>query len=99
MRVTYRTKKIQKICTNASFASREFGEVMAQKIHQRIDEIIAIPTIHEMLKFRVGRCHSLTGNRKNQYAVDLVHPFRMVFTVDSNGDIQIANIEEIVDYH
>ena len=40
----------------------------------------------------------LTQNRKGQYAVDLVHPYRLVF--EKNGDeIQIANILEIVDYH
>lgn len=39
-----------------------------------------------------------TGSRQNQYAVDLVHPYRLVF--EKQGElIQIANIIEIVDYH
>ena len=28
---------------------------------------------------RKYRCHPLLNNRKGQYAVDLVHPFRLVF--------------------
>ncbi len=40
----------------------------------------------------------LKGNRKEQYAVDLVHPYRLVFEKKGN-EIQIANIMEIVDYH
>ena len=67
-------------------------------IHQRIDEISAADTVEEMIRFRIGRCHPLTENRKGEYAVDLVHPYRLVFT--QRGDkIQIAVIQEIVDYH
>jgi len=40
----------------------------------------------------------LTNNRKGQYAVDLVHPYRMVFEKHGNK-IQVAHIMEIVDYH
>ena len=37
-------------------------------------------------------------DRKGQYAMDLVHPYRLVF--EKTGDkIQIANVMEIVDYH
>jgi proteic killer suppression protein len=51
-----------------------------------------------MLQFGIGRCHPLKGNRKSQYAVDLVHPYRLVFEKIGN-EIQIANIIEIVNYH
>ena len=71
---------------------------MADKIHHRIDEIKAADTVEMMIQFRIGRCHALVQNRKGQYAVDLVHPYRLVF--EKIGDkIQIANILEIVDYH
>ena len=52
---------------------------MATKIHQRIDEISAADTVEMMIQFHIGRCHALTGSRQNQYAVDLVHPYRLVF--------------------
>lgn len=51
-----------------------------------------------MVQFKIGRCHPLKGDRKNQYAVDLVHPYRLVFEKKGN-EIQIAFISEIVDYH
>ena len=55
-------------------------------------------TVETMVRFRIGRCHPLTGDRNGQFAVDLVHPYRLVF--EKNGEeIQIANIIEIVDYH
>ena len=98
MDITYKNKKIQRVCTDAKAAERVYGSHMAEKIHQRIDEISAAETVEMMIQFRIGRCHPLTQNRKGQYAVDLVHPFRLVF--ETNGEeIQIAHILEVVDYH
>ena len=95
MDITYTNNKIKKVCTDAKTAERSYGR---DKIHQRIDEITAADTVEMMIQFHIGRCHPLTQNRKGQYAVDLVHPYRLVF--EKNGDeIQIANILEIVDYH
>lgn len=51
-----------------------------------------------MVRYRIGRCHALTGRRSGQYAVDLGHPLRMVFSI-VDGSVQVAKIEEIIDYH
>lgn len=98
MKITYKNKTLQKVCTDYSAAIREYGEENAQKIHMRIDEISATPNVETMIQYHIGRCHKLKGNRSNQYAVDLAHPYRMVFTVNGTT-IQIAKIIEIVDYH
>lgn len=98
MDITYKNKKLEKICTNAKSAEKAYGTKMAEKIHQRIDELQAASTVEMMIQFHIGRCHPLTQNRNGQYALDLVHPYRLIF--EKNGDkIQIANILEIVDYH
>lgn len=98
MVITYKNKRIEKVCTDAKTAERTYGQDMADKIHQRVDEINAADTVELMIQFRIGRCHPLSQNRKGQYAVDLVHPYRLVFE-KKGGEIQIANILEIVDYH
>ncbi|MCC8067737.1 MAG: type II toxin-antitoxin system RelE/ParE family toxin [Clostridiales bacterium] len=98
MHITYKNKKLEKICTNAKTAEKIYGKLMAEKIHQRIDEISASSNVEMMIQFHIGRCHMLKQNRKGQYAVDLIHPYRLIF--EKNGEeIQIANILEIVDYH
>lgn len=78
--------------------SKRQREPSADKIHHRIDEIVAADTVEMMIQFHIGRCHPLTQNRKGQYAVDLIHPYRLVFE-KNGGEIQIAKILEIVDYH
>ena len=98
MEIKYKNKTIEKVCTRQSEAIRRYGPRMAQKIDQRINEIQASDSVEFMIKYRLGRCHSLTNNRKEQYAVDLVHPYRLVF--EARGEeVQIALIVEIVDYH
>ena len=98
MEITYKNNKIRKICTDIKVAEKTYGAQMAEKIDMRIGEISAADTVEMMIQFRIGRCHPLTQNRKGQYAMDLVHPYRLVFEKKGN-EIQIANILEIIDYH
>lgn len=98
MKITYKNRKLEKICTIAEDAKKNYGTEMAQKIHQRIDQIDASDTVEEMVLYRIGRCHPLKGNRKKQYAMDLIHPYRLIFE-KIGSEIQIVNIIEITDYH
>ncbi len=86
------------MCTNAAVAEKKYGTKMAEKIQMRIDQIKAADSVDQMIQYHIGRCHPLKGNRKNQFAVDLVHPQRLVFEKKGN-EIRIANILEIIDYH
>ncbi len=98
MDITYKTRKLEKICTDAKMTEKTHGREMAEIIHQRIDEITAADNVEMMIQFHIGRCHPLKHDRKGQYAVDLVHPYRLVFEKHGNM-IQIAHILEIIDYH
>lgn len=98
MEVKYKTKKLMKICEDAHIATKAYGDKMAIKIQLRIDQIKASNDVIELVTFFIGRCHKLEGDRKGQYAMDLVHPYRLIFCVDESS-ISIAKIEEIVDYH
>ena len=86
------------MCTIASEAEKKIWLSNGEKIHQRIDEIDASDTVEEMVQYHIGRCHPLKGNRKGQYAMDLVHPYRLIFE-QIEDEIKIANVMEIVDYH
>ncbi len=79
-------------------SDRTYGNEMSEKIQMRIGEMEAADTVEEMIKYHIGRCHPLTNNRKGQHAVDLVHPYRLVFEKHGN-EIQVVHIMEIVDYH
>lgn len=98
MQIVYRSKGLESICTEASATVKRHGTRMAKLIHLRIDQICSFDTVEMLTKSGTGNCHSLKGNRKGYYAMDLVHPFRLVFRI-TGEETQIVCIEEIVDYH
>ena len=89
---------MRKTCTSAQYAEKKYGRDIAAKLYRRLFEIRAAESIEYMERYHIGGCHSLSLNRKGQYAVSLVHPFRLIFEVKGE-EIQVANIIEIVDYH
>ena len=96
MEITYKNKSIQKVCTDYSEAIKAYGQKLADIIHRRMKEFRATETEQD-LSF-VDRCHKLKGKRKAQYAVDLGHPFRLVFELTSKDPL-VIRIIEIEDYH
>lgn len=98
MDIEFKNKAMKEVCTCAASARKEYGSEMARKIQMRIDQLSAADTVEEMIQYRIGRCHPLHNDRNEQYALDLVHPYRLVFE-KKGTTIQIANILEIVDYH
>ena len=86
------------MCTDFSCAKKEYGDRMAALIHQRIDEIHAAISLEMLVQFKIGRCHPMQGNRKGEYAMDLVHPYRLVFQ-RNDEEIQLVKIISIEDYH
>lgn len=96
--IHYRTNKLKRICENAEDATKVYGNEMAGKIHLRIDQISAAENVEMLIRYGIGRCHGLLGNRKGQYAMDLCHPYRLVFTKMDNHTVSVR-IEEIEDYH
>ncbi len=68
--IHYRTHRLQQICEDAGTAIKAYGEETARRIHMRIDQIGSADSVEQLVRYRIGRCHPLTGNRKGQYAVN-----------------------------
>jgi len=98
MKVTFRNKKLERECTELDVGTRRYGLDMALKILERIIEIENIGSVEQLIMFSIGRCHSLNGNRRGQYAMDLIQPYRLIFTKDET-EIKVVKIIEITNYH
>lgn len=96
--ISYKTAQLRKVCEDAEAATIKYGSEMAEKIQLRIMQIQAATSVEMLVQGRVGRCHPLTGDRKGQYAMDLTHPYRLIFE-KRNSRIVAVEIQEIVDYH
>lgn len=102
---------MHRLCTQQKVMVRKLGPRMVDELGVRLAQLEAAETLEDMRSLPGARCHELTGDRKGQIAVDLVHPKRLVFIpdhvplpakpdggLDWNGVTSIC-IEEIVDYH
>jgi len=98
LQIDYKTNSLEKACTQFKIAKKQYGERMAIILHQRINELRAAASIVELVKYSIGRCHSLEGNRRGEYAMDLIHPHRLVFK-QVKDQIEVVQILNIENYH
>ena len=94
MNIRYSNKEIEKACNDVKYSKKVYGIDMAEKIALRLTQIKAASNIDVLIACRIGRCHALLGDRRNQYAMDLVHPYRLIFTKCKN-EIEFIEIIEI----
>lgn len=111
MDIKFKTNKLCKKCSSKKEMVKEWGPELAQRLSQRLMEIQAMGSIGELRCLPQARCHQLTGDRDNQFAVDLKHPYRLIFEpyhdpvpLKSDGGFDLFKITaililEVVDYH
>lgn len=107
MKVEYRTKKLKKQCEDPRLAQKDFGVEIGNRLTKRIRELMAATTLMDIKNLPSARLHRLEGKRAGQYAVDLVHPHRLVLkpildegeNIENLKGITIVMIEEVTDYH
>jgi proteic killer suppression protein len=111
MRIFFKTRKLQKICSEANESRKHLGDKRGRKLQQRMMELKAAQNLADISRLPPARCHELTGDRAGQFSVDLEHPYRLLFIVandpypeqesggvDWNGVTEIEIIE-IADTH
>lgn len=98
LKINYKSNSLERVCTNYSIAQRKYGERMARLIHQRVDELQSADSVEMLVQYSIGRCHPLERDRKGEYAMDLVHPYRLIFE-QNKTDVQVVRIINIEDYH
>jgi len=89
---------------------REYGE-LSKSIKRRLSVLSQVRCLDDVPRVPPERCHQLTQDRDEQFAVDLSHPYRMIFEVANNpiprkadGGVDLAavtaiRVVEIKDYH
>ncbi len=92
-------------------AQREWGERRGKLVRRRLDELSAATNLEMMRGLPGARCHELTGNLKGKLAVDLDHPYRLLFEPandpiprkDDGGldwaKVTAITVTDIIDYH
>lgn len=80
MIIFFADKHLEKDSNDHRPLVKRYGEIQAKKIEQRLTDLSAAQNL-EVMRALPGRCHELTGDLKGCLAVDLVHPYRLLFEV------------------
>ena len=109
--INFKSKKLQKTFNSEKKLQKKYGKNMATAIKKRMMVLRAAPTLDDVPHRSPERRHELKGKRKGAFAVDLVHPYRLVFkpahdpvpTKDDGGidlkSVTAITILEVEDYH
>ena len=111
MEIGFRTRRLSRIFSSDRELRREYGADMARVIATRLVALGSAANLSQIPTTPPERRHILSGQRQGQYAVDLVHPHRLIFEpgnypiprradggIDTDQVTAIVIIE-VVDYH
>ena len=84
MEILFQDQKLGKACNDQSLLVRRFGPIRAKLLRRRLDEFRAADNLEVLRSLPQIRCHELKGNRKGTLAVDLDHPYRLIFEPANN---------------
>lgn len=110
MEISFDDKKLEKLANSDKAGRKKLGPKRHDLFKRRLDQLRASKNLED-LRYAPGRFHELKGGRKGQWACDLDHPYRLVFTAqekpiprDDSGrhlwvEIKAVEILEIADYH
>jgi proteic killer suppression protein len=103
MKIYFKTRKLQKSCSQEREMRRMFGARNAAKLAQRLFELQAAESLQDISHHPPARCHELTGKQAGQFSVDLEHPYRLLFVPAENpvprlkeGGIDRSRVKDIV---
>ena len=111
MDIVFEKAKLQKIFNRQSLIIKEFGKENGRVIMRRMSVLRAANNLEQIPHTKPERRHELTGKRKGEFAVDLKHPFRLVFRpnhkpipLEEDGGINLKYVTSIEiigveDYH
>ena len=108
MEIRFNDKGDYKACKDGKKGMKRAFNQLATKIEQRLNELMAAPSLGTISKLPPPRCHELTGDKKGSFTVDLNGPFRLMFKPDyaedevlrlQDGGLNLDMIEKVLILH
>jgi len=108
--ISFRTRKLERTFSSVDQLRRIYGR-RAEVLTRRIAILKNAQNLSLVPQSRPERRHQLSGRQKNQFAIDVIHPYRLVFEpnhdpvpVTHDGGIDVARVTAItivgvIDYH
>ncbi len=111
MNIAFRTTKLEKTFNSKREMDKTYGDRMAQVLAIRLAVLRSAQALSMVPSTPPERRHQLRGKMRGHYAVDLVHPHRLIFKPNHSpvprlpdGGIDLAQVTaitivDVIDYH
>lgn len=111
MNIEIATRRLAKLLNSEHEMGKKYGQQMSKALARRLAVLRNAPNLAAVPTNKPERRHALKGQRAGQQAVDLVHPYRLVFAPahdplpqrpDGGLDeerVTAIRVIEVVDYH
>ncbi len=104
MKINFKSKKLKKKFETRKELERTYGARQAKKITQSMNELYAAESLQDIKHIPSSRLHQLSGNYKNYFAIDLVHPYRLIIKpedgkIEDLRTITLVEVFKVEDYH
>lgn len=108
--VLFTSEKLKRALSSHRTMRKAWGKEGAKQIALRLQQLAAAPGLADMRDLP-GRCHELSNDRSRHLAVDVHHPYRLIFRpsadpAPSKADggldwtaVDSITVTEIVNYH
>lgn len=101
--IGFKDRKLAKVFNSEKGLKKKYGEHMGRLIERRMAVFRAAPALEDVSHKPPERRHELEGKRKGTFAVDLKHPYRLVFKPAHNplprkedGGIDLRKVTAII---
>ena len=102
MKIYFRSRALQKICSIEKAGIKKLGSKMAEKLRMRMEQLESADTLSDMSHLPPARCHELGQQRKGQLSINLDRLNRLLFVPaddpvprKDDGGLDWDNITEI----
>lgn len=111
MDIGFGNRQLAKLFNQEQALRRKYGNRMAETIMRRLAVLKNARTLSDVPRIKPERRHQLKGDRIGQYAVDLVHPKRLIFKPDHDplarrpdggtdtDQVTAVKVVAVLDYH
>jgi proteic killer suppression protein len=108
--ISWRDRKLERTCSSDVAGQRRWGADNWTVMKRRLLALSAVPALSD-LEGAPGRCHQLGANRREEFAMHLWGPYRLIFVPDHDPIPRLEDggidrslitrvvITEVVDYH
>lgn len=101
MKLSYKTKKLEKSLTNDREIIKSFG-TLAKKVKQRITELQEADSLADIATLPFMRLHPYKGARKGEWSIDIFKNWRICFEIANDpipeledGGVSLAKVTSI----